>query len=110
MRTAAARRRRRPATGRTRSSTRPRSPCASSATRWTPESAKIEAAIGEVKEALKGTDVQAIKTAMENLIQASHKLAEQVYAQARPRAARRAQGRRAGVPLARKKSSTPTTR
>ncbi|MCJ7744683.1 MAG: molecular chaperone DnaK, partial [Actinobacteria bacterium] len=31
---------------------------------------------------LKGSDVQAIKTSMENLVQASHKLAEQVYAQA----------------------------
>jgi molecular chaperone DnaK len=46
------------------------------------EKAKIESAIGEVKEALKGSDVQAIKTSMENLVQASHKLAEQVYAQA----------------------------
>ncbi|MBK5092747.1 MAG: molecular chaperone DnaK [Actinobacteria bacterium] len=46
------------------------------------ERAKIESAIGEVKEALKGSDVQAIKTSMENLVQASHKLAEQVYAQA----------------------------
>ena len=46
------------------------------------EKSKIESAIGEVKEALKGSDVQAIKTSMENLVQASHKLAEQVYAQA----------------------------
>jgi len=46
------------------------------------EKAKIEAAIGDVKEALKGSDVQAIKGAMDNLVQASHKLAEQVYAQA----------------------------
>src|SRR5450756_816677 len=46
------------------------------------EKAKIESAIGEVKEALKGSEVQAIKTSMENLVQASHKLAEQVYAQA----------------------------
>ena len=46
------------------------------------EKAKIESAIGDVKEALKGSDVQAIKAAMDNLVQASHKLAEQVYAQA----------------------------
>jgi molecular chaperone DnaK len=46
------------------------------------EKSKIESAIGEVKEALKGSDVQAIKMSMENLVQASHKLAEQVYAQA----------------------------
>ena len=46
------------------------------------ERAKIEAATGEVKEALKGSDVQKIKTSVESLIQASHKLAETVYAQA----------------------------
>jgi len=46
------------------------------------ERAKIEAATGEVKEALKGSDVQKIKTSVESLIQASHKLAEAVYAQA----------------------------
>ena len=46
------------------------------------ERAKIEAATGEVKEALKGSDIQKIKTSVESLIQASHKLAETVYAQA----------------------------
>jgi molecular chaperone DnaK len=46
------------------------------------EKAKIESALDEVKEALKGSDVQKIKTTMENLVQASHKLAEAVYAQA----------------------------
>ena len=46
------------------------------------ERAKIEAATGEVKEALKGSDIQKIKTSVESLIQASHKLAEAVYAQA----------------------------
>ncbi len=46
------------------------------------ERAKIEAAVSEVKEALKGSDITRIKTAMENLLQASHRLAEQVYAQA----------------------------
>ncbi len=46
------------------------------------ERAKIEAAMAEVKEALKGTDVPRIKTSVDNLIQASHKLAEAVYAQA----------------------------
>lgn len=46
------------------------------------ERSKIESAVGEVKEALKGSDVPRIKSSMENLIQASHKLAEQVYAQA----------------------------
>jgi len=46
------------------------------------EKAKIESALDEVKEAIKGSDVQKIKTTMENLVQASHKLAEAVYAQA----------------------------
>ena len=46
------------------------------------EKARIESALDEVKEALKGSDVQKIKATMENLVQASHKLAEAVYAQA----------------------------
>ena len=46
------------------------------------EKAKIESALEEVKEALKGSDVQKIKSSMDNLVQASHKLAEAVYAQA----------------------------
>jgi molecular chaperone DnaK len=45
------------------------------------ERANIESALNEVKEALKGSDTQLIKSTMENLIQASHRLAEQVYAQ-----------------------------
>ena len=46
------------------------------------EKARIESALDEVKEALKGSDVQKIKATMENLEQAAHKLAEAVYAQA----------------------------
>lgn len=42
----------------------------------------IESALSEVKEALKGSDVQKIKEATENLQQASYKLAEVLYAQA----------------------------
>ncbi len=45
------------------------------------EKASIEASLNEVKEALKGSDTQLIKSTMESLIQASHRLAEQVYAQ-----------------------------
>ncbi|PKQ27958.1 MAG: molecular chaperone DnaK [Candidatus Anoxymicrobium japonicum] len=45
------------------------------------ERATIESSINEVKEALKGDDTQLIKSTMESLVQASHKLAEQVYAQ-----------------------------
>jgi len=45
------------------------------------EKSNIESALNEVKEALKGNDTQRIKTTMDSLIQASHRLAEQVYAQ-----------------------------
>jgi len=42
----------------------------------------IESALSEVKEALKGSDVQKIKEVTEKLQQASYKLAEVLYAQA----------------------------
>jgi molecular chaperone DnaK len=45
------------------------------------ERATIESSLNEVKEALKGSDTALIKSTMESLIQASHRLAEQVYAQ-----------------------------
>jgi molecular chaperone DnaK len=41
----------------------------------------ISSAVDELKEALKGEDVEKIKSASDALMQASHKLAEQVYAQ-----------------------------
>lgn len=41
---------------------------------------KIESALTEAKEALKGTDIQRIKTAAENLSQASLKIGEILYA------------------------------
>jgi molecular chaperone DnaK len=44
-------------------------------------SSDVEAAIAEVKTALEGTDVEAIKTATEKLQQSSYKLAEIVYQQ-----------------------------
>ncbi|MBN2168499.1 MAG: molecular chaperone DnaK [Actinobacteria bacterium] len=46
------------------------------------EKAKIDTALNELKEAVKGSDIPKIQSAMENLVQASHKLAEAVYAQA----------------------------
>ena len=46
------------------------------------EKARIEEVLNEAKEALKGSDVQLIKSTMEKLMQASHKLAEAAYAQA----------------------------
>jgi molecular chaperone DnaK len=67
------------------------------------ERSNIEAALNELKEALKGEDVARMKTSMENLVQASHKLAEQVYAQASaegagPGAPGAAPGPEAGAP------------
>ncbi|HQJ26405.1 MAG TPA: Hsp70 family protein, partial [Thermoleophilia bacterium] len=44
--------------------------------------AEIEAAAGELKTALEGDDVEAIKARSDALMQASHKLAEAVYQQA----------------------------
>jgi molecular chaperone DnaK len=44
------------------------------------EKAKIEAAIGRVKTAMGGDDVSAIRSAQDELTQASHKLAEAMYA------------------------------
>ena len=48
----------------------------------TADKAAIEAAIGHVKDALKGTDVAAVKTALEELTRAQHKMAEAMYGQA----------------------------
>jgi len=45
------------------------------------EKTSIEAAIAEVEEAAKGDDVEDINAKSEALMQASHKLAEQMYAQ-----------------------------
>ncbi len=45
------------------------------------EKSNIETAIAEVEEAVKGDDTDAINAKVETLMQASHKLAEQMYAQ-----------------------------
>ena len=45
------------------------------------EKADIEAKLEAAKEALKGSDVEAVKKTTEELLQASHKLAQQSYAQ-----------------------------
>ncbi len=45
------------------------------------ERSNIESAISELKKALAGTDVEAIKQKSQNLMEASHKLAEAIYAQ-----------------------------
>ncbi|GAA6137262.1 molecular chaperone DnaK [Arenicella sp. 4NH20-0111] len=46
------------------------------------EKTNIEAAIAEVEEVAKGDDAEAISAKVETLMQASHKLAEQMYGQA----------------------------
>lgn len=46
------------------------------------EKAKIEEGVAALKKAMEGDDPEAIKTAEESLMQASHKLAEAVYAKA----------------------------
>ena len=45
------------------------------------EKSNIESAIADLEEALKGDDVDAINSKTETLTQASHKMAEQMYAQ-----------------------------
>ncbi len=48
------------------------------------DKASVEAAIEKVKEALKGTDVEAIKTATEEATKAFYPIAEKMYQQANP--------------------------
>jgi molecular chaperone DnaK len=48
------------------------------------EKQKIEDALAALKKTLEGDDAEAIKKASEELMQASHKLAEAVYAKAQP--------------------------
>ena len=48
------------------------------------EVSELEGEINKVKEALKGTDTQAIKTATEGLTQAFYKVSEKMYQQANP--------------------------
>ena len=51
------------------------------------EVSELEGEINKVKEALKGTDIQAIKTATEGLTQAFYKVSEKMYSRPAPRAA-----------------------
>ncbi|MBI4217937.1 MAG: molecular chaperone DnaK [Elusimicrobia bacterium] len=50
------------------------------------ERLKIEQALTDAKEALKGTDLEKIKKTKESLLTASHKLAEQLYQEAQTKA------------------------
>ncbi|MDI6891705.1 MAG: molecular chaperone DnaK [Actinomycetota bacterium] len=57
---------------------------------------KIESALTEAKEALKGTDIQRIKTAAENLSQASLKIGEILYAAQQAKSRAQTGGEQAG--------------
>lgn len=46
------------------------------------EKTKITDAVAELKKAVEGTDIETIKTALQNLTTASHKLAEEMYKKA----------------------------
>ena len=48
------------------------------------ERSDIEAKLEAAKEALKGSDVAQVKKTTDELLQASHKLAQQAYAQSQP--------------------------
>ena len=51
------------------------------------DKSNIESEINKVKEALKGTDSEAIKTATESLSKAFYAVSEKLYAQANPQGA-----------------------
>ena len=56
------------------------------------DKARIQAEVDKVKEALKGSDIQAIKNAKESLTQAFYSISQKIYQQAGPQAgARRSQ-------------------
>ena len=57
---------------------------------------KLESALEEAKKALESEDLEALKTAKDNLMQASHKLAEHLYAQNPEAGAPGAEGNGAG--------------
>ena len=59
--------------------------------------ADVEAHIQKLKEAMEGSDVQAIKTGSEELMKASHKVAETMYAQAGAAGAGAGAGAEAGA-------------
>ena len=60
------------------------------------EKESIEKAAAEVKEALKGEDLEKIRTSKEALLKASHKLAEQMYKAAAEKQQGAAAGQAAG--------------
>ncbi len=68
-----------------------------------PEKKKIEDALNNLKEALKGKDIEKIKKASEELGKASHKLAEEVYREAQKKATEQAKKAKEEKPKEEKK-------
>lgn len=56
----------------------------------------IERKVSDLKEAIKGNDIEKIKKEMEELSKASHKLAEEVYKSSQQKQAQEGQGKRGG--------------
>ena len=71
------------------------------------ERTKIESALGSLKEALAGTDIEAVKSAHEALIGASQEFAQRLYSAAQ---AEQSTVRRQAVPRAPRRRHRPTTR
>ena len=92
--TASAATRPRSATTPTRSCTRPRRCCASRATRSrADERAAVEGPLADLKKALAGNDIEAIKSATERLMTASQSFSQKLY-EAASREQQTAAGRR----------------
>jgi molecular chaperone DnaK len=62
------------------------------------EKSNVESALADAKKALEGSDPAAMNSARERLVQASHKLAEEMYKAAQPQAGAPGAGAQAGAP------------
>ncbi|HKW75184.1 MAG TPA: molecular chaperone DnaK [Terriglobales bacterium] len=62
------------------------------------DKSSVESALADAKKALEGSDPAAMNSARERLVQASHKLAEEMYKAAQPQAGAPGAGPQAGAP------------
>jgi molecular chaperone DnaK len=62
------------------------------------DKSNVESALADAKKALEGTDPAAMNSARERLVQASHKLAEEMYKAAQPQGGAPEAGAQAGAP------------
>jgi molecular chaperone DnaK len=62
------------------------------------DKSNVEAALADAKKALEGSDPAAMNSARERLVQASHKLAEEMYKAAQPQTGAQGAGPQAGAP------------